>query len=77
VVFIKLTKLPVRKTGTIISVTAKGSTRRRLFALGFIPGSSVQSIRQSPAGNPIAYLIRDTLIALRKDESDNIMIEPD
>lgn len=76
-VIIKLTNLPIRKTGTIIRVTAMGSKRRRLFDLGFIPGSKVQSIRQSPAGNPIAYLIKDTLIALRKEESDNIIIKAD
>lgn len=60
---------------TEISSECKGEKRQRLLDLGFIKGSeiSIQSI--SPLKDPIAYLIHHTIIALRKEDAQNIKIE--
>lgn len=58
-----------------ISDECKGEPRRRLLDLGFVRGTKIIVRNVSPLGNPVAYSLRETLIALRKDQSDLIMIE--
>ena len=65
----KLHHLPKGCSATIISLTAKGITRRRLLDLGFTEGSIVETVRKSPLGDPTAYLIRGSIIALRQEEA--------
>lgn len=69
-----LSSLHEGDTGTIISVDNCGELKRRLMDLGFIEGTRVQCLYRSPAGNPVAYMIRGTVIALRKDDSARIII---
>ncbi len=52
-----------------------GSQRRRLMDLGFLPGTVVEKEIVSAAGDPMGFRIRDTLIALRKSQADNILAE--
>lgn len=46
--------------------------RRRLYDLGFVPGTKAECIGISPFGNPKAYLIRGAVIALRNEDAENI-----
>lgn len=71
----RLTELAAGKSGIVSSITAGGMQRRRLMDMGFIPGTKVETVRRSPTGNPTAYLIRGTVIALRKEESDMLFID--
>lgn len=58
-----------------ISSECRGASRRRLLDLGFIPGSEIRSEFNSPLEDPKAYKIRNTLIALRNEQADMILIE--
>lgn len=60
----------------IMHVGVDGVMRRRLFDLGFVPGSIVEVVRKSPLGDPIAFRVSRTTIALRREESEKIMGEP-
>ena len=53
----------------------RGEGRRRLLDLGFVRGTRITVQNVSPLGNPIAYNLRDTLIALRKEQADCILIK--
>lgn len=66
--------LPVGKTATVQSIQAEGITRRRMLDLGLIPGTKVEAIRVSPAGDPKAYRIRGAVIAFREEESSQILV---
>lgn len=59
----------------IISLKLEGVMRRRLLDLGFVPGAIVEVIRKSPLGDPIAFRVSQTTIALRKEESSKIIGE--
>lgn len=48
--------------------------RRRLQDIGLIEGTKVKCLQKSPAGDPVAYLIRGAVIALRSEDSSNILI---
>lgn len=58
-----------------ISAECRGANRRRLLDLGFIKGTPVQTEFNGPSANPKAYKIRNTLIALRNDQADMILID--
>jgi ferrous iron transport protein A len=49
--------------------------RRRLLDLGLIPGTVVEAIGKSPAGDPVAYRIRGAVIALRREEGRRVFIQ--
>ncbi|RFU62701.1 FeoA family protein [Bacillus sp. V59.32b] len=56
----------------IISLNLGGVMRRRLLDLGFVPGAIIEVVRKSPLGDPIAFRVSQTTIALRKEESSKI-----
>ncbi|MFK9093590.1 ferrous iron transport protein A [Bacillus salipaludis] len=61
--------------GNLIKITSlnlDGVMRRRLLDLGFVKGAMVEVVRKSPLGDPIAFRVSQTTIALRKEESSRI-----
>ncbi len=48
------------------------SIKRRLQDLGMIKGTVVECIGISPLGDPSAYFIRKTVIAIRKEDAEQI-----
>jgi DtxR family Mn-dependent transcriptional regulator len=58
-----------------LSSECRGVNRRRLLDLGFIKDSMVEIGLPGPLREPQAYLIRNTMIALRNDQADLILIE--
>lgn len=70
-----LNLIPVGKDCLVNDINAIGPQRRRLLDLGFIKNTKVHVIRRSPLGDPTAYLIRDTMIALRKEEASEIIVK--
>lgn len=71
---IPLSKLPLKKWGVVTSLMADGMTRCRLLDLGLVPGTVVEAVRRSPAGDPTAFNIRGAIVALRKEEADKISV---
>lgn len=72
----RLTDLREGEEGVIskLSPACVGAMRRRLMDLGFVRGSTISIDMTSPMGNPTAYLIRNTAIALRADQARYILI---
>ena len=56
----------------ITSLEMVGVMRRRLLDLGFVPGAIVEVAMKSPLGDPVAYRVSQTSIALRKEEAQRI-----
>lgn len=72
-----LSSLPEGCTATVTEMNNSGSMRRRLMDLGLIEGTRVICLHRSPAGDPVAYLIRGAVIALRKEDTGNILVSTD
>lgn len=71
----KIISLDNSAKGNVIKITSlylEGVMRRRLLDLGFVVGAIVEVIRKSPLGDPIAFRVSQTTIALRKEESSQI-----
>ena len=75
----RLSSLNENETATIIGISkeSRGDSRRRLLDLGFVKGASIKIDLINPLGQPHAYLIKGTSIALRKDQAAKILIKKD
>lgn len=71
-----LSGLDVGEHGRVLSLSpaCRGPERRRLLDLGFVPGTEVVAEMRSPGGDPTAYRVRGTSIALRKGQAGLIRI---
>ena len=58
------------------AVVAKiGEKSRRLKDLGLVEGTKVKCVLRSPLGDPYAYKIRGAVVAIRKEDASQIMVE--
>ena len=72
--YIYLSELPTGKLGYVTSINAKQDMKQRLNDLGVVEGTEIKCIMKSPLGDPVAYLIRGSIIALRREDSETITI---
>lgn len=70
-----LSALPLGESAYVTHVSALPSMERRLADLGLVPGTRVTCLARSPAGDPCAYLIRGSLIALRQADAEGVRLE--
>lgn len=60
--------------GIVQALHCTGLMRRRLLDLGMVPGTEVEAVMVSPNGDPVAYQVRGTLLALRREDADAVEI---
>ncbi len=61
--------------GKVTAVCAKEDIGRRLGDLGIIEGTHITCLARSPLGDPTAYLVRGSVIALRKKDAAKVFVE--
>ena len=66
-----------RVTVRRLARSCRGQERRRLLDLGFVAGTAVEVAMVSPSGEPTAYRVRGTLIALHREQARLVMVEPE
>lgn len=67
--------LSTAQSGAALQIThidVQGVLRRRLLDLGFVPGAVIQVLQRSPLGDPVAFRVNNTTVALRREETDLI-----
>jgi len=69
-----LDMLPIGKKAEIISLHGNENMKKRLLDLGIIPGTIIKSILSSGKKDFVAYMVRRTLIAIRKEDAQNIKV---
>ena len=70
-----LNNVPLNVSVKIVSIKSDFINRNRLIELGFTDGCEITPIHLSPFGDPTAYCLRGTVIALRKEDAENIVVE--
>lgn len=70
-----LSQLPLNKYGTIQELKCDGNIRRRLLDLGLVKGTKIKPVLVSPSKDPRAFEVRGSLIAIRKEDAENIGIK--
>lgn len=71
---LSLADIPIGTSAQVLELSVTENNRRRLLDLGLVPGAKVSVIRRSPSGNPSAYLIKGTAIALRNEDAALILV---
>ena len=69
-----LDRLPIGQTDFVSRLAFQGNERRRMMDLGIVKGTTIEAVQKSPSGDPIAYFIRGTVIALRDEDARKIII---
>ncbi|HIV34899.1 MAG TPA: ferrous iron transport protein A [Candidatus Blautia intestinigallinarum] len=72
----RLSQLSPGQSGIILALSKNLNIQRRLLDLGFVQGTRIKCLFRSPLGDPTAYLIRGTVIALRREDASKILITP-
>ncbi len=69
-----LNTLKSGKTSVIAKIgdSITGAERRRLLDLGIYPGAKISHRFEAASGEPIAYEVLGSIIALRKEQTENI-----
>lgn len=75
---ISLAELRDEQPAEIVTLdeAVQGFTRRRFLDLGLTPGTRIYPELGNFFGDPRAYRVRGTLIALRKDQASQIWVKP-
>ena len=75
---VPLFELSHDQRGEIVTLddAVQGFTRRRFLDLGLTPGTVIYPELKNFFGDPRAYRVRGTLIALRKDQAAQIWVKP-
>lgn len=71
---VPLNELEIGGKGKVKILLSKGIERRRMLDLGLVKGTEVEALQKSPSGDPVAYFIRGTVIALRSEDAAKIII---
>lgn len=71
---VPLSTLKQGEKAYVVDLALDGLIRRRVLDLGIVPGTSLKCIGSAPAGDPIAYLVRGTVIALRSEDAKSIRV---
>ena len=69
-----LSDLAPAQRGTVRALGATGAMRRRMLDIGLAPGTEVECLGRSPAGDPSAYLIRGAVIAIRASDGRDVLL---
>lgn len=70
-----LSKSQENKSYKVISVNVSKQIYHRILDLGIIPGTIIKTLQKNPSGDPVAYLVRGSVIALRNKDSKKIIVE--
>lgn len=76
----KTTIMPLSKSSAgeklkVLAIRLNKRKKRRISDLGILPGTEIKVLQKSPAGDPVAYFVRGTVIALRNEDAVKIIVE--
>lgn len=72
-----LNKIKLNNSVSIKSINCKENIKRRLLDLGLCENTKVTPIFRGFSGDPTAFDVRGTTIAIREDDSKDILVSPD
>ncbi len=71
-----LRDLKAGESGRVVSLAREDRQyRRRLLAMGLLPGTEFTVTRHAPLGDPVELRVRGFSLSLRKAEADIVRVE--
>ena len=71
-----LAQVPLNKQVEIKKLTCTGAIKQRLLDLVLVTVTKIEPILVSPSKDPRAFLVRGTIIAIRKEDAEGIGVWP-
>ena len=71
----RLNELPINNIGIINDINTNDSFKRRLLNLGIVKGSFIKPLYKAILKDPTAYLVKNSVIALREEDAKNITVK--
>mgnify|MGYP004605905741 CR=1 FL=1 len=65
----------IKTTAQVEGLLSEGNLRERMLALGFTQGALIDVLRKGPKNHLTVYKVRGSKIALRKEESNLILVK--
>lgn len=73
---LRLADLPAGAVGRVVGHDARSrSYRRRLLAMGLVPGAEFRVVRRAPLGDPVEIEVLGSLLSLRAGEAAGLEVE--
>lgn len=72
---VPLSRLAAGSKAAVSQLLTDGPMRRRLLDLGLVAGTPVECLMTGPGGSLSAYSIRGAVIAIRRRDAENILVE--
>lgn len=69
-----LNNLNINEEALIVLNAIKTPNKKNIINLGVTEGSKIKCLYRSPFKDPTAYEIKNTILAIREEDSKNIMI---
>lgn len=70
----RLSDIDINEKYKIKNIDFHGIKKRRLYDLGFIPGQNIEKMYDSVLKNPSCYKVKETFIALRREDAYKIEV---
>ncbi len=70
-----LNQLKLENEGKILNIGCSENIKRRLLDLGLVKNTNIIPVLISPSGDPKAFEVRGTLIAIREEDTKKIEIK--
>jgi ferrous iron transport protein A len=71
-----LTALKIGAAATVSEIKLRPEQRGRLLEMGLLVGTNVQLVRFAPLGDPIEIKVRGYHLTLRRQEAEQIWVQP-
>lgn len=71
----RLTDVKIKTTAQVEDLLSDGNLRERMLSLGFTKGALIDVLRKGPKDHLTVYKVRGSKIALRKEESNLILVK--
>lgn len=70
-----LNNINIGEKAIVKEILSNEDIKRRLQDLGIVENTKIECVLKAPYNDPTAYLVRGTVIALRSDVTQNIVIK--
>ena len=71
-----LTSLAIGSSGTVSEIKLPPASRGRLLEMGLLVGTTLQLVRFAPLGDPVEIKVRGYHLTLRRQDAEQILVEP-
>ncbi len=70
-----LADLKMGECAIVVAVQTEEGMRHRLWDMGMVEGTMVECAFKSPSGDPAAYIVRGTVVALRRADAVLVVVK--